>query len=141
MAEKVERRGIVLYINGVEVENNVRGITAEMKKVTNEMSRMTIGSQEYIAAISKLKALKSVMEEHREQVKSTTNAWSLKGAMEGIGKYFGAIALGIGSIEGLKSIFHSVVESTKFLICLWMDTGRAEKGHRIFEEVHQGAEA
>ena len=115
MAEKVERRGIVLYINGVEVENNVRGITAEMKKVTNEMSRMTIGSQEYIAAISKLKALKSIMEEHREQVKSTTNAWSLKGAMEGIGKYFGAIALGIGSIEGLKSIFHSVVESTKEL--------------------------
>ena len=115
MAAKVERRGIVLYINGAEVENNVRGITAEMKKVTNEMDRMTIGTKEYQAAAQKLSALRGIMQDHREQVKATTSAWSAKGAMEGVGKYFGAIALGIGSIEGLKSIFHSVVESTKEL--------------------------
>ncbi len=42
------KRGIVLYIDGKEVTNNVTSIKAEIKKMTNELNGMVIGSKEYV---------------------------------------------------------------------------------------------
>ena len=44
----VVRRGIKLYIDNVEIENSIKSIKAQMKLLTNEQSKMTVGSDDYV---------------------------------------------------------------------------------------------
>lgn len=81
MANAVNKR-VNIYINGVEVENSVKGIRAEMVKLVNEQNKMTIGSDEYIAHSKKIQDLNVILQKHRDanravnkELENTKNIW------------------------------------------------------------------
>lgn len=115
MANTYTRR-INLYINGKEVANNISSVRKEMYKLTNEQSRMTIGSKEYMAHAAKIKQLKGIMNKHNADLRQTEKSWfSLKKAADGFNKYFGMITAGLASFAGVAiSIKSAVTEYAKF---------------------------
>ena len=52
----VTRRGIYLYINGQEINNDIKSVSAEFKRLQNEQVKMTRGSEEYIRTGKKIQA-------------------------------------------------------------------------------------
>lgn len=81
MAKSVNKR-VNIYINGVEVENNIKGITAEYKKLINEQNKMIIGSDEYVAHSKKIQELNGILDKHRaanrsvnKELDNTRNIW------------------------------------------------------------------
>lgn len=82
MANSVNKR-VNIYINGVEVENNIKGVRAEMAKLVNEQNKMTIGSDEYVAHSKKIQTLNSILQQHRDanrsvnkELENTKNIWA-----------------------------------------------------------------
>lgn len=71
MAETINKR-INIYINGKEVENNIKSVRSAMARLINEQAKMTIGSDEYVAHTKKIKELKSILDEHKNAIKATT---------------------------------------------------------------------
>ncbi len=63
------KRGIVLYLDGKEVQNNARAIQGEMRKLKKEIDNCTVGSDEYIQKTKQYRALNSVLQEHKAQLK------------------------------------------------------------------------
>lgn len=64
------KRGIVLYIDGKEVQNNARSIQAEMRKLKKEIDGCTVGSEEYIQKTKQYRALNGILQEHKAQLKN-----------------------------------------------------------------------
>lgn len=113
MAASVQRRGIVLYINGVEIGNNIRAITAEMRRLTNEQARMTIGTREYNEAASRLAAMRNIMAQHRQQVGQTASVWEkLKEGVKGLLPAFGFTAIAAGAVSMFKAIKNSTAATS-----------------------------
>ena len=52
---KTETRRINIWINGKEVQNNIKDITASWKKLVAEQAHMTVGSKDYLAHAAKIK--------------------------------------------------------------------------------------
>ena len=71
------KRGIVLYIDGKEVVNNVTSIKAELRKLTKELDGMAIGSKEYVEQTKKIRALKGVLADHNQQLRSINQTQTL----------------------------------------------------------------
>lgn len=86
------RRQVSIFINGKEVANNVKSITAEKRKLNRELNHMTIGSKEYIETAAKIKQINGTLKEHRDGLRNVESTWSKvrKGAIN-----FAAVA-GIG---------------------------------------------
>ena len=59
MAKEVNKR-VNVWINGKEVENNIKSIRSAMIHLTNQMNKMEIGSEEYIQTSKKLRDLKTI---------------------------------------------------------------------------------
>ena len=76
--DKTAKRGIYLYIDGHEVTNNVSSINAELRRIQREQEKMVIGSREYVEASAKIKNLKGILAEHRQQL-SEVNKENKKG--------------------------------------------------------------
>lgn len=72
MAKTVDKH-INIWVNGSQVENNMKSIQQAIKHVSNQLKQSTIGSEEYIAASKKLRDLKSIYEEHNKDLQSTNN--------------------------------------------------------------------
>ena len=70
MAKEVNKR-VNVFINGKEVENNIKSIRAAMAQLTNQLNKMTIGSKEYNDTSEKLKTLKKIYDDHVKSLKST----------------------------------------------------------------------
>lgn len=105
-------RRITLYINGQQVQNDVRSIRAEMTRLINEQSRMTIGSDEYVRHARGIQQLRGVLATHNQQIGQTRESWlNFKTLLAGF-----SIA---GTIAALKAGFSSIVESTKTLGDKW----------------------
>lgn len=64
------KRGIVLYIDGKEVQNNARAIQGEMRKLKREIDSCTVGSDEYIKKVRQYKQLDAALQEHKANLKS-----------------------------------------------------------------------
>lgn len=108
----VYKRGIYLYINGQEIENNLKSITNESKKLTNEFARMTPGTQKYIDAAGKIRVLNGIIAEHRAQLKQTTSSWlNLKNAADKFNRYFGLVGSFIAGLTGMILGFKKAVEA------------------------------
>ena len=115
MGTNYDRR-INLYINGQEIQNNVRSIAVEMKKLANQQALMTIGSQEYTEAASKIKALKSILAEHNDSLKKTSGfLGDLKDTAMGLLPAFGVGAL----VAGVTSAFGKIKDSTHATADAW----------------------
>ncbi len=110
MASSYERR-ITLYINGQEVKNNVKSITAELRKLQNEQAQMIVNSKEYVAHAQKIRSLKAILEQHRQQIATVQKSWSMKGLADGFNKYFGIVTAGLASLTGIIVGFKDIVKS------------------------------
>src|SRR5665648_447698 len=104
-------RTINLYINGQQVSNDVRSIRAEMTKLINQQSRMTIGSREYIAAASQIRTLRAIMAQHNQQIAAIGNSWSFRGMADGFNRYLGLITAFLASFTGIALTIKSAVKS------------------------------
>lgn len=68
MAKEV-RKTIGIFVNGKEVENNLKSIKAAIAKVSNELNKMTVGTDEYNAHAAKLAQLKKIYDDYKEELK------------------------------------------------------------------------
>lgn len=85
-----QRRQVSIFINGREVENSVKGIRAEFAKATNELNKMTIGSEEYERKVADWKKLNAVLDEHNQKLRG------VKGGLD-------ASKIGLQSLVGLAA--------------------------------------
>ncbi|TLX73681.1 phage tail tape measure protein [Labilibacter sediminis] len=105
-------RRINLYINGKEVKNDVKSIRGEMQKLIFAQSKMTIGSDKYVATGKKIQALNAVLKQHKQQLYSTATGWgSLSGAANKFNQYFGMISAGIASLTGVVFGFRKAADA------------------------------
>jgi TP901 family phage tail tape measure protein len=101
MANTYTRR-INLYINGKEVKNEIASIKAEMNKLVSQQARMTIGSQEYVKTTNEIKNLKAIIQQHNNDLKTTTGTWEKLGKMgDNFNRYFSLFAAFGAAIGGL----------------------------------------
>ena len=63
------KRGIVLYLDGKQVEANALSIQKEMRKVKREIDQCTFGSNEYVAATKRYRELNGILTEHRNKLR------------------------------------------------------------------------
>lgn len=114
----VTRRGIYLYINGEQINNDLKSVQGELKKLQNEQAKMTIGSEKYIQTGKKIQALDSIIQEHRKQWRNTnteiektkTSILSLGKLTDSFNKYFGVITAFIASFTGLTFAMRKCVD-------------------------------
>ena len=78
MAKEVTKR-LNIWVNGKQVENNLKSIRSAIVQTTNELNRMTVGSDEYIAHSKKLSELKQIYQNYRDELKLTENDLSSLG--------------------------------------------------------------
>ena len=64
------KRGIVMYLDGKEVQKNARAIQGEMKRLKKEIDGCTVGSEEYIQKTKQYRALNGILQEHKAQLKN-----------------------------------------------------------------------
>lgn len=74
MANSYNRR-INLYINGKEVKNDMRSISAEFSKAKGQIRNMTRGSKEYNQQLKKIKSLKKIVDDHNRSIGKTRSIW------------------------------------------------------------------
>ncbi len=74
MAKETTKR-VNIWINGKEVENNVKSIRSAMTQLTNQLNKMEIGSAEYIETSKKLRELKGIYDEHCKSLRLTNNEY------------------------------------------------------------------
>jgi len=76
MADKIAKRGISIFIDGSEVTNSVKGITGEMRKLSNEQANMTIGADDYVKQGQKIGYLKSILNEHKDKLADVASQYA-----------------------------------------------------------------
>ncbi len=82
MASATENRYINVFINGKQVGNTPKEITAAWNKLRNEVANTTVGSEKYIAAVGKMRSLDSHLQKHRDSIRGVNKTWeSLKTTM------------------------------------------------------------
>lgn len=63
MAKALSRK-VTIYINGKEVENTIKSLQAELRRLQNEQKKATIGSEEYLERGGEIARLKKYLQEH-----------------------------------------------------------------------------
>lgn len=110
MAQSYTRR-INLYINGKEVRNDIASIRAEMNRLINVQSRMEIGSREYLDQTQKIRSLKAILDQHRQDLAGVERGWSMSRIGDAFNRYQ-ALAMGLAAtLTGLVLIVRKVVQS------------------------------
>ncbi len=108
----VEKRGISLYIDGKEVENGLKNISAELKKARNEWAKMSEGSKEYQYQAEKIRGLKAVLKDHTDAISQVKSPLSnLIDSAKGLLPAFGLAAL----IGGVTNVFGKIKNATQTL--------------------------
>ncbi|MGE4568545.1 MAG: phage tail tape measure protein, partial [Bacteroidales bacterium] len=101
MAGNYTRR-INLYINGVQVRNDIKSISAEFRKLERQIRTLNIGSREYNREMAKLKYLRSIIDDHNAALRNTQlNLTTLKGLANAFNKYWPVIMGTVGAFTGL----------------------------------------
>lgn len=68
-------RQVNIFINGREVENTLKGIYAEKRKINAELNQMTVGSDDYIKKSKELRQVNDILDKHRSSIRNTEKAW------------------------------------------------------------------
>lgn len=127
MAEKIVKRGIYLFIDDKQVVNNVNNIEKEIRLLTKEQKKMVLGSQAYVQSTEKIKALKGMLQEHKNQFKDigkeidgSTGKMKIAGneaasagkkfgkLVDGFNRFAGFITVGIAAITGFTLAIRSL---------------------------------
>lgn len=91
---------IVLYLDGKQVDGSVNNIRSQVRKLTGEMNKLTIGTKEYEDKAREISHLNSILDEHKKHIRGvqqeTTGMKGVFGnALEGIKSKFGAMGQNI----------------------------------------------
>ncbi|NEW80980.1 MAG: hypothetical protein GZ094_01235 [Mariniphaga sp.] len=78
-----------------------------MRRLTNEQSRMTIGSQEYVAHTSRISSLRGMIQQHNQQLQATTSIFGR------LGSAVAGSLLAFASFSGIKSLVTNIVNVRK----------------------------
>lgn len=70
------RRQVSIYINGREIENSLKQIAAEKRKVNNELNKMIVGSDEYNAKVQELRGLNGIIRQHNEALRPVASSYA-----------------------------------------------------------------
>lgn len=84
MADKTEKRRIYLYINGKEVEDNLKSLTSTSRQLKNEIAKLTPGTDEFIKKTKELQQVNGRIADIRKEV-------------NGLGGVFGSLKQAVGS--------------------------------------------
>ena len=105
--DKSVKKSIKLYLDGKQVEGSVNNIRSEVRKLTGEMNKLTIGTKEYEDKAREIRKLNSILDEHRRHLKGVgSEAQGMKGifsnAIEGIKGKFGGMGQSVlGNFDGM----------------------------------------
>ena len=110
MGKEVNKR-VNVFINGEEVENNIKSIRAAMAQLTNQLNKMTIGSDEYNKTSEDLKKLKKIYDDHVKSLKSTREeVEKLSNVNKDSAIVYGAIG---SAISGASVVLQKFVSATQ----------------------------
>ena len=70
MDKKVSRT-IRLYLDGKQIDGSVNGIRAEVRKLTAEMNKLKVGTEEYEKKAAEISKLNSILQAHRKEINQT----------------------------------------------------------------------
>lgn len=76
MGSATENRRIHIYINGKQVENNMKSIRKEFYKTRNELESMDRSAKGYNQKIKDLQKLGGIMDQHRNKVRGVSMAYN-----------------------------------------------------------------
>ena len=69
--DKSVKKSIKLYLDGKQVEGSVNAINSEVRKLTKEMNKLTIGTDEYEKKAKEIANLKGILQAHRKEITQT----------------------------------------------------------------------
>ena len=69
--DKKVKKSIDIYLNGAQVNGSVNSINAEIRKLTKEMNKLTIGTDEYEKKAKQISNLKGILQAHRKEINQT----------------------------------------------------------------------
>ena len=109
------RRGIVLYLDGKRVENNVKSIKAEVQRLTRELNKMTIGSKEYNDQMEKIRRLNGILREHKAELAGVEqqvqrNKLSIGSLVDEFNRFGGIVVAALGALTGVTLALRSFRE-------------------------------
>ncbi len=111
MATTYTRR-INLYINGKQVSADIVSIRKEMSKLVNEQARMIIGSKDYVKHTAKIKSLKTIIDQHNQDLSTTMKKAGGFGKLaDAANRYFAIITAGIAGVAGVFMTVKQTVEA------------------------------
>jgi TP901 family phage tail tape measure protein len=111
MATTYTRR-INLYINGKQVSADIVSIRKEMSKLVNEQARMTLGSKDYVKHTAKIKSLKTIIDQHNQDLSTTHKKWNnFQKMADAANRYFAVITAGIAAVAGAVMTVKQTVEA------------------------------
>lgn len=106
------RRQVSIFINGQQATTTLKGLTAEKRKINNELKNMIIGSEEYNKKSAELRKINGVLKNHYEGLRNADTAWQ-KLSKGGITKIAG-LAAGAFAVDNIvqygKELFNVGVE-------------------------------
>lgn len=80
MATSVNKH-INIWVNGTQVENNMKSIRSAMSKLYNEIAKTTNGTKEWAEKVEKLKKLRTISEENRKAIYDTNKEMNKTGGI------------------------------------------------------------
>ena len=100
------KRGVYLYIDGKEINNDITSIQAEIRQLTKDIKDMQIGSEEYTQTVRKIRTLKGILKEHKDTIRQVTDETkkstiSFGRFVDGFNRFGGFIASMVASLTGL----------------------------------------
>ena len=91
------KRQVSIFINGRAVENTLKSIKDEKRKINRELQNMVLGTEEYQAKAKELDRVNGILDAHRKKVNS-------------VGDVFGKITSGAVKFAGVAGIAFGVTE-------------------------------
>ena len=100
------KRGVYLYIDGKEINNDITSIQAEIRQLTKDIKDMQIGSEEYTQTVRKIRTLRGIIKEHKDTIRQVTDETkkstiSFGRFVDGFNRFGGFIASMVASLTGL----------------------------------------
>ena len=104
--DKQVKRGVYLYIDGKQINNDINSIDMEVRKLQKDIKAMQRGSEEYNRTMAKIQHLKKILRDHQREIKGVTEehkkaSISVRGMVDWFNQFGGAIVAAIGFLTGV----------------------------------------
>ena len=74
MAKNLNRK-VTIYINGKEVENTIKSLQGELRRLQREQKTLTIGSDEYVKHARSMREIEVILRDQQTAVRQIGDAW------------------------------------------------------------------